>query len=556
MSKFIQVAFAGHNRPEDLGDVDFVQAALADSFQRLRYAGVERARLLSGAAPGADLLAVQQWRRAGLGPSHLVLPFLDENPADVLPEAPGDVATWLDGKAAEGEGRNPHLQQTRLIVEAADLVVVVWTGAAAKGAGGTADAVLYALELARPVLWINPNDQSRLRLIQPEPLPIDFHFHEFLEALTQPHPPRVTEATPEAIRAALLPSSETPAHLREEEPAHRHLMDALLHRFAWRTYSVFRKVLGGPVDYSGEQVDTPASLEAQHGFLILSRAYHRCDRVANRLSAVHRSEQLLLVTAMIAAAIVGSAWAVWPGFKLTAVWIEMIISVGALLVWASASDTKQHERWSEARFLAEQLRLARAGWALGLSIDCADPSAPFDRVREERTVRRAAGLPTGRFDEARVAEWGRWAMNELIQGQVAYHRGSGARDERISHRIHLLEDASFLCLFIVFALYLSVHFTAMGELLPHWVSGVVAMVGTTMPAIGAATMALDAKLEFHDQSARSHVIAGALDRLGVELGARPTFDGIRHAARAAMRLHMAEASHWREGSHRRRLFRP
>src|SRR5439155_8022333 len=136
-----------------------------------------------------------------------------------------------------------------------------------------------------------------------------------------------------------------------------------------------------------------------------------------RLSAVHRSEQLLLVMAMIAAAVIGSAWAIWPEFKLTAVWIEMGLSVGALLVWASASDTKQHERWSQARFLAEQLRLARAGWALGLSIDCADPGGSTDRLLGGRELRGAVGLPTGDFDPGRVSTWGDWAMNELIQGQ-------------------------------------------------------------------------------------------------------------------------------------------
>ncbi len=365
------------------------------------------------------------------------------------------------------------------------------------------------------------------------------------------------EPTPDALRVALGVASTHKGHGEDEEAKSSHLLDAFLHRYAWRTYAFFRRFVGGKVSTpAAPEIETPASLKAQPGFTILTRAYHRWDRVANRLSAVHRSEQLLLVLAMIAAALVGSAWAIWPGFKLTAVWIEMALSIAALLVWASASDTKQHERWSQARFLAEQLRVARAGWALGLSIDCADPGAPPHRFREEREVRRAAGLPAGDFDAQRVSEWGLWAMNELIQGQAAYHQGSGLRDGRIAHRIHQIEDASFICLFMVFAGYLSVHFTPLGERLPHWTAGVVSMVGTTMPAIGASTMALDAKLEFQEQSARSRTIAGTLEALADALGGRPTFDGMRHAGRVAMRLHMAEANHWREGSNRRRLFRP
>ncbi len=393
MSVFIQVAFAGHNRPEDLGDAAVVRDGLDMAFARLREAGIERGRLFCGLAAGADTLAVERWRRSELGPVHLVLPFLDDSQCPEPPDAVGDSVTRLDGAASEADGRNPHLQQTRLIVEAADIVMVVWNGAAAKGAGGTADAVLYALELSRPVLWINPADGGRVRLIQPEPLPIDFHFLEFLEALAGPDPRHVLEPTPEVLRAALgLAGSVKTAEEEEDEARSPHLLDAFLHRYAWRTYALFRRFVGGPVPGPpAPEVETPASLKAQPGFTILSRAYHRWDRVANRLSAVHRSEQLLLVLAMIAAALIGSAWAIWPDFKLTAIWIELGLSVGALLVWASASDTQQHERWSQARFLAEQLRLARAGWALGLSIDCADPGAPHDRFHEERDVRLAAG---------------------------------------------------------------------------------------------------------------------------------------------------------------------
>jgi hypothetical protein len=555
MSEFIQVAFAGHNRPEDLGDVDFIQSALADAFQRLRQASIEHARLLCGFAAGADTVAVEQWSRTGLGPVHLVLPFLDDDPP--APEAGIDAVTWLDGVAASREGRNPHLQQTRLIVEAADIVVVVWTGTAAKGAGGTADAVAFALELGRPVLWINPADRGRERLILPEPLPIDFHFLEFLEALQHPDPPHVQEATPETIRAALAMTQRPPMLGEESPPPSRRLVDVFMHRYAGKIYSGFRRLVGGPAPTSASpRVDPPASLEEQHGFMILTRAYQRCDGLANRLSATHRSEQLLLVLAMIAAACVGSAWGIWPNFKHTAVWIEMGISVAALLVWASATDGKQHDRWSQARFLAEQLRLARAGWALGLSIDWADPGAPPDRFREERNVRRRASVPTGRFDPQRVSEWGSWAIYELIQGQADYHHGIGVRDGRIAHRMHLLEDLSFLCLFAVFAIYLVVYAITHGKSEAHWFTGVVSMVGTTMPALGAAVLALDAKLEFGEHSARSKEIAHTLDGLAKKLGPQPSFDTMRHAARAAMRVHVAEAQHWHEGSNRRRLFRP
>jgi hypothetical protein len=82
------------------------------------------------------------------------------------------------------------------------------------------------------------------------------------------------------------------------------------------------------------------------------------------------------------------------------------------------------------------------------------------------------------------------------------------------------------------------------------------MGGTVVPALAAATMALEAKLEFGEQSQRSKRISHALDRLNRRLGPSPNFDDLQNTARAAMRLHIAEASHWKEGVGRRQLFRP
>src|SRR5512144_2433250 len=152
---FTQIAFAGHNRSEDLGDPAEAAAGLHSAFAMLARAGVKQARMVSGLAHGADLLAVEAWKAAGLGPVHAVMPFLDE----VLEPSVAALAqssTWLDGRTTESLGRNAHLAQTRWLIGVADLLVVVWTGDHARGAGGTADAVRLALEHGIPVFWIQP----------------------------------------------------------------------------------------------------------------------------------------------------------------------------------------------------------------------------------------------------------------------------------------------------------------------------------------------------------------------------------------------------------------
>jgi hypothetical protein len=44
----------------------------------------------------------------------------------------------------------------KYIVDHSDLVVAVWDGEAARGLGGTADVVQYALTVGRKVVHVNP----------------------------------------------------------------------------------------------------------------------------------------------------------------------------------------------------------------------------------------------------------------------------------------------------------------------------------------------------------------------------------------------------------------
>ena len=110
-----------------------------------------------------------------------------------------------------------------------------------------------------------------------------------------------------------------------------------------------------------------------------------------------------------------------------------------------------------------------------------------------------------------------------------------------------------MVLFVSFAFYVS--YTSVTHYYPKWFSGVIAMIGSVVPAMAAASMALEAKLEFQEQSSRSRRMATALGELAAGLKSIHSLDKLQNAARAAIRLHIAEASHWREGSGRRRLLR-
>lgn len=552
---FVQIAFAGHNRAGDLGDPVTASAGLARAFSMLSEAGVREARLLTGLAPGADVLAVEAWRAAGLGPVHAVFPFL----ADQSPEGAADLidsGTWLDGEATRAVGRNPHLAQALWMIGAADLLVVIWTGEHARGAGGTADAVRLALEHGIPVLWVRPGKSARLRVIRPEHLDEDFGFLEFLEELRLNRPPLVQEASAETLRKALLDlglAGPKPPIDQIGEPGGESARSPRI-IWPWRTYALFRRLLGGKAS-PFEARTPPPDLQAQPGFVALTRARNDAGRRAQELGAIHRSHQVILLGVAILAATAGSASAVWPHLKIAMVTIELALAVGALLVWLDSERGERHHRWGEARQMAEQLRLERAAWTLGVST--APHGTQQNRPSAAVDIRRTVGLPTGAFDRERVAAWGGWAIDELFAGQAAYHHDQSRINGRISHRVHQLENTSFAMLLLILTSYVAIAAaTALLDLeMPHWLGGVVIMAGAIVPAIGAACLALEATLSLGDQARRSRVLVERLQALRAEIGPAPVLQRLQNAVKAAIRLERLHEEHWTEDASRRRLFR-
>jgi hypothetical protein len=174
-----------------------------------------------------------------------------------------------------------------------------------------------------------------------------------------------------------------------------------------------------------------------------------------------------------------------------------------------------------------------------------------------RHVRRQAGLPSGAYDPDRVQAWGAWAVDELIAGQGAYHRAQALINGRIGHRVHQMENGSFVILMFVLVSFvvasISLPLLHLGE--PHWLDGLVALAGAIVPAIGAAALALEATLSLDEQAQRSQLLATRLELIVVELGSAASLEAHQAAAKAAIRLQRAQEDHWTEGAGRRRLYR-
>lgn len=545
----LRVAFAGHSRPEDLGDLKGVDAGLIKAFALLKGLATQGV-LLTGLAAGADQRAARLWTQAEMGRIHAILPHLE---VDLDPETAGlaEAITWLDGARIEAEGRNPHLSQTRWLLEDADLLIAVWTGEAGRGAGGTADAVLVALRRGIPVVWVKPGKTATLNLILPDALDDDFGFLEFLEQLKHNRAPLVRPATLESLQSAIAgPSAPPPIEFET-----RSFVDKVLDATLWRAFEVYSRVMGGAKSSFERSIAVPPSLYIQDGFAILVQAYEAADRRAGRLAAVHRSQQVFQAGVMIVAAAVGASPAIWPQIKIYAVLTELALALVTFAVWFTAVRSERSRRWGEARRLAEQLRLEHAAWALGISTRDERPSKDDGAASHIAwAYRRAAGSPEGRFDADRVADWGAWAMNQLVDDQIRYHKGHGHLNHRLSHTSHLLENTVFW-LFIVLLGGFAIAYTLDHEALPHWLGGVVMLAGAVTPAFGAASLALEAALAFSEQSRRSDHLVHELQAIAERVAPDSDLERLQQAARAAIRLQVSMEDRWSEAAAHRHQVR-
>ena len=228
----------------------------------------------------------------------------------------------------------------------------------------------------------------------------------------------------------------------------------------------------------------------------------------------------------------GSSPAVWSSLKIYAVCAELLI--GLTLFAPGRGPSERHETWAEERRLAEQLRVERVGWALGLGRFASAGGGGAEQAAQD--IRRRAGLAEGVFD-ATVGALGDWAVAELIAGQAAYHEGLARGSGRISHRVHQLENLSAGAFIVITGGFLGAYmFTRLEGLhLRHWVEG-----GdhdrTIAPAIAATCLALEATC----RSARSRIAArkipgGRLDGSGCRLRRRRQALGDYRVTRCACR---------------------
>lgn len=658
----LNVAFAGHRASVTGPDAEPMGAALRQAFDLIAqaarltadsaitpgvdetiaqaHAGIGGAasgppalRLLCGYAPGTDRVAVSAWREGRYGLCHLVFPYLappggedaagtaftdhperpEEGAQVVLADAvsgPEDAVTILDGAASERERppRAGHLEQSRFLMRWADVLVALWNGAPAKGAGGTADAVRLAVAKGLPVIWIDPRNWT-LRLIDPKALWADTSPSELLDLLTDADdletflPRADADALAGVLRPFFAPPSDGAGHgadegrqvdhghkpHRKEAPASaeglarkdyaadpmtpRSRRDRALMWVAQKIAAAWRPLINAVsgLHSIAVEADAPPSPQrssataAEPGLAVLEAEANRASRLADYTGNLQRVVQILLLVLAVLAVAVATSAAILPHLKIQLVLAELLILATVFVVWKVRVIAINHRRWSDSRRLAERLRAVLATWPLGVDVadDRSEPPGTWTEWRS-RCLLRFAGPPTGSFGQDRVLQDARFARDHasgIVRGQIAYHTLSERRNGHVAHRLEALEEKTFVVLVASLVLFLVFHFVVESHQFHALNHHHVEMVGpfllflsAVLPMVAAACLAIEAKVGFHEAALRSAQL-------------KPAFEDIRKAMadeilspaqaqeslREAARLLTADADGWRDGVSRRRL---
>ena len=151
----MRVGITGHQRLDDLKAWVWVARVM-----RHELAKVARPLIgVTSLAVGADQLLARLVLEEG-GTIHVVLPFADIertfSPEDVPAYRKLVGSAMVEVLDTHGTDEDAYLAAGQRVVELSDIVLAVWNGEPAKGKGGTADVVAYAIRRGIPLIHINP----------------------------------------------------------------------------------------------------------------------------------------------------------------------------------------------------------------------------------------------------------------------------------------------------------------------------------------------------------------------------------------------------------------
>ena len=467
----------------------------------------------------------------------------------------GLVAFELDG-TRDDEGA-AYGAAGRVVLIQSDLLVAVWDGGEAQGAGGTEETLSEALRYRIPVVWIDASQPHPWRILHPD----DDVTSLSLERRRRPEP--ATAASWEELRrvvrevVAWPPSGGDPqaaeiARMRAQMKDHAGYLRE--HKPRWNPsflWKLFRDLVGsGRLTFQSLKVPgfeqsvtdrwptDPASGVPGVAVWVNRRLrphYAWSDKLADLNADSYRSTfvlaYLVAAVAVLLALLPGAAgWHDGAGEyrRVLSIALEFALVAGILVAFFWARHRRWHARWMDCRMLAEMFRQMRFQIPLGgvrprtrlpahLSA-YGDPSLTW-MSWHKLAVEREIGLPSARIDHGYLEQYLDY-LESVVQEQIGFHGANWRRSARIERNLHRAVMFLFALTLLCIGMHLTpfLTFLGLGEVghsgrLDEWLTVACAF----LPALGGALAGINEQGEFARLSKRSRAMHERLGEVAQEI---------------------------------------
>jgi len=532
--------------------------------------------VVSSLAEGADRLVADAGLAAGFT-LEAVLPFHREDYSDDFETEDSkksfdallrrsSAVFELDGDPTD----RPRAYETAGLIMLAnvDLLITIWDGKPAAGVGGTAQIISRAVSGGIPIVWIEPDNPSAIRLSwsPAEGIPS-------ADVIARPREtfrPAGDAEVAQAVNETLALPTQTEArnsltqylHTKERRWNFCPWYSLLCWLFAGRPLSRgdfhLPPVVADTRQTWGEYLSIVPQDRAQRPAIenILLPACGVADHLANYYSLVYRSTYVfnfLFAALAVATALVG-IFIHDTEVKSYCVSIELAFIVTILLTWLYGYRHQWHQRWLECRHLAEGVRQIRIFAPLGAS-GTADRPRRAAASEEDWinwytwTLRRQLPLPDCVVNRPYLETIRDAVLRAEINDQINYHQRNVARMHKLDHRLHRTGLVLFCVTAGLCVAFLAlVWFGAVNRIEPPHkilVLNSLTFLTALLPTLGAALGAIHAQGEFKTLAEQSARTAKRLAAIGTILSEEePSYARMVDRVGKTSDVLMAELREW------------
>ncbi|MGH6674166.1 MAG: hypothetical protein ACRECV_19640 [Xanthobacteraceae bacterium] len=244
------------------------------------------------------------------------------------------------------------------------------------------------------------------------------------------------------------------------------------------------------------------------------------------------------------------AWHKWPFVAAELFCIFFVLGI-TFAGWRY----RWHQRWLEAREVAERLRIAFPLWTLGLRPTAFPTEEPAWTGWYARAIVRQQGMRDAVLDAAGL-EQGRATLKAALSDQCQYHLTTAGRMARMERRLEFLGMILFGFTLLALIAFLVAVFS--GATVPARLTYLVTAIAAGLPALGTAMFGIRVIGDFEGISRRSERTHQVLWRIvdATEADDPPNLSTLRARAKAASDVMLGDVAGWRLAAESRTLAIP